>query len=66
MVENRESKEKISKIGDKVFIGGGGECIGLLEKCGVKEREEVGGLGMSGELLRCRNGDIIKEDAGKV
>ncbi|MDN3166504.1 malate:quinone oxidoreductase, partial [Enterococcus faecalis] len=44
VVENRETKEKVTKIADKVFIGAGGHSIPLLQKSGVKQREHLGGF----------------------
>ncbi|WP_186310525.1 malate:quinone oxidoreductase, partial [Staphylococcus epidermidis] len=55
-----------SVVGDYVFMGGGGGGIGVLEKTGMGESKDVGGLGMSGELLICRKGDVINEDEVKV
>ena len=66
VVENRETKEKITKIADKVFIGAGGHSIPLLQKSGVKQREHLGGFPISGQFLRCTNPDIIKQHAAKV
>ena len=66
VVENRETKEKVTKIADKVFIGAGGHSIPLLQKSGVKQREHLGGFPISGQFLRCTNPDIIKQHAAKV
>ncbi len=66
VVENRETKEKVTKIADKVFVGAGGHSIPLLQKSGVKQREHLGGFPISGQFLRCTNPDIINQHAAKV
>ena len=37
VVENRETKEKVTKIADKVFIGAGGHSIPLLQNLALNK-----------------------------
>ncbi|WP_260869241.1 malate:quinone oxidoreductase [Staphylococcus aureus] len=47
-------------------MGGGGGSLALLEKSGIKESKDIGGLGVSGLLVGCINEEVIDGDDGKV
>lgn len=66
IVKNRATKEKFTKVADKVFIGAGGYSIPLLQKSGVSQRKNVGGFPITGQFLACKNKDIIKKHNAKV
>ncbi|WP_186311753.1 malate:quinone oxidoreductase, partial [Staphylococcus pettenkoferi] len=63
---NLERKKVEVESGDYMFMGGGGWGIGLLEKRGMGERKELGGLGMRGGLLVCKKGEVVEKEDGKV
>jgi malate dehydrogenase (quinone) len=49
-----------------VFIGAGGGALWLLEKSDIPEASGYGGFPVSGQWLRCRNDNIIKQHGAKV
>ena len=55
IVKNRATKEKFTKVADKVFIGAGGYSIPLLQKSGISQRKNVGGFPITGQFLACKN-----------
>jgi malate dehydrogenase (quinone) len=62
-LKNDESRVITTKF---VFIGAGGGALWLLEKSDIPEASGYGGFPVSGQWLRCRNEDIIKQHGAKV
>lgn len=49
-----------------VFIGAGGGSLPLLLKSGIPEAKGYGGFPVSGQWLRCKNEEVIKQHFAKV
>lgn len=49
-----------------VFIGAGGGSLPLLLKSGIPEGKGFGGFPVSGQWLRCTNGEVIQQHNAKV
>ncbi|TGL03140.1 malate:quinone oxidoreductase [Leptospira bouyouniensis] len=63
---NLQTHEKEHHEAKFVFIGAGGGSLPLLEKSDIPEAEGFGGFPVSGQWLRCKNRNIIKEHFAKV
>lgn len=49
-----------------IFLGGGGGTLPLLQKSGVPEGKNVGGLPVSGLFIVCKNQDVVARHFAKV
>lgn len=49
-----------------VFVGAGGNALGLLQKSGIPEVRGFGGFPVSGEFLRTDNPDVVARHDAKV
>ncbi|MCW7464422.1 malate:quinone oxidoreductase [Leptospira levettii] len=63
---NLQTHEKEHHEAKFVFIGAGGGSLPLLEKSDIPEASGFGGFPVSGQWLRCKNKNIIKEHFAKV
>ncbi|TGL12878.1 malate:quinone oxidoreductase [Leptospira meyeri] len=63
---NIQTHEKEHHEAKFVFIGAGGGSLPLLEKSDIPEASGFGGFPVSGQWLRCRNRDVIKQHFAKV
>lgn len=65
-IKDLENSTKSKSYAKFVFIGAGGGSLLLLEKANVKEGEGFGGFPVSGQWLKCTNGEIIEKHHTKV
>lgn len=63
---NNESGETIQHRTKFVFLGCGGGTLPLLQKSGIAESKNVGGLPVSGLFLVCKNPQVVAQHQAKV
>jgi len=66
VVEDLHTDERYSMRANFVFIGAGGGALELLNKSGIPEADGYGGFPVSGQWLRCTNGEVINRHHAKV
>jgi malate dehydrogenase (quinone) len=65
-VKNLDNGDKRYLRTPFIFLGAGGGTLLLLEKADLPEASGYGGFPISGQWLRCKNPDIIKQHDTKV
>lgn len=57
---------KKTVLADRVFIGGGGGALPVLQTVNIPEKDNYGGFPIGGQWLVCRNREIIEQHLAKV
>jgi malate dehydrogenase (quinone) len=60
------TRDHVETICDYVFIGAGGGSLPLLDKADIPEARGYAGFPVSGQFLRCKNQEVIKQHEAKV